>query len=1027
MMPFQKQKSGVEDAFVFMFDDDGRFEWGTYFGADSSDIARGLDIDKNDNIIIGGYSRSLKIHTSSESEQTANKGKEDIFLAKFRRDGRFVMSVLVGGSENDLCYDITVDKNGDMSFCGSTVSIDFPVTEYAMQEEIAGNNDAIMGKFSAFGKLQWSTYYGGRGEETSYGITADNENNIIVVGRTFSEDFPVSEYPVQHDLSGRSDAFAVKFYPDGRDIFWSTYFGGSSEEWGYGVTTDSRTTVYLCGDSDSEDLPIFGNAAQKELSSFLDGFIAKFCATNPKPDVQPNGYIVLCGSETVELDAGTGFEKYEWSTGDTTRKITVRFSGEYWVVVTDEKLCSGISDIVTVFVAPLPKPKISGKLNICLGDSTELDAGNFAEYRWSTGETSRKITVRRKGKFFVNVVDTNGCKGSDTVNVDILPSPEPQVIGPVSVCSESKGIIYQTPEIENHGYRWTISGGTIVSGQNIHKVTVNWGLAGNGRIQVEESDKETSCKTLAWLDVHISEGLEPEIQSNSGKFSFCEGDSISLNAGDGYYHYEWSTGDTTQILSVKNAGRYIVRVEDQGGCEGFDTVNVVVYPNPSPIISGDTKVCELETDVEYSVDLFEGHSYVWGISGGSIVSGSGTNSITVNWDTPAQGFVDITEINDTTGCTGYFRAIVDILANPSPVISYEPSTEICEGESVTLDAGEGYSKYLWSNGETTRFITVSDAGQYSVNVENEAGCTGNAQIFITVHPNPEKPTVSEIGKDVVSTEAYQYQWNKDGEPISGATGREYTPTVSGLYSVIVFNEFGCSAMSDPIDIWRGIATSDISLPDTIIGNTGELITIPITMTNSSNLDRVNANNFTAYINFNRTVLLPAEPYSVQYQDQSRKTISVSGTRTGEEGILSQLKFFAALGNEACTIISIDSLVWEGADVLINTENGIFCLENLCEANGTRLIFPSGEFLLSQNVPNPFSRSTTIDYELIENGMTTLEVYDSIGRKVKTLVNENQKAGKYSVVFYAENLPDGIYFYILKSFNKVVSKNMFHLK
>jgi hypothetical protein len=120
-------------------------------------------------------------------------------------------------------------------------------------------------------------------------------------------------------------------------------------------------------------------------------------------------------------------------------------------------------------------------------------------------------------------------------------------------------------------------------------------------------------------------------------------------------------------------------------------------------------------------------------------------------------------------------------------------------------------------------------------------------------------------------------------------------------------------------------------------------------------------------------------------------------------------------------------VWEGSDVQIKTENGLFCLNDLCEANGTRLIFPSGEFYLSQNVPNPFSRSTTIEYELIEDGLITLEVFDSIGRKVTTLVNEDQKAGEYSVVFYAENLPDGIYFYILKSFNKVVSKNMFHLK
>ena len=1024
---FQKNKSGVEDAFIFMFDDKGRFEWGTFFGSDSSDIARGLDIDKNDNIIIGGYSRSLKIHTTSESEQESNKGKDDIFLAKFRRDGEFVMSVLIGGSENDLCYDIAVDNNSDISFCGSSVSMDFPTSKFALQEEMSGNYDAIIGKVSAFGKLQWSTYYGGNKEETSYGMTADRDNNILVVGRTFSEDFPVSEYPVQHDLSGKSDAFAVKFYPDGRDIFWSTYFGGNSQEWGYGVTTDTRTTVYICGDSDSEDLPIIGNSAQKDLSSFLDGFIAKFCATNPKPNIQPNGYIILCGNETVELDAGSGFEKYKWSTGDTTRKITVKFSGDYWVVVTDDKLCSGISDVVSVYVAPLPKPKITGKLNICQGDSTSLDAGNYAEYRWSTGETSRKISVRRKGKFYVNVVDTNGCKGSDTVNVDILPSPEPKIIGPESVCSESKGIIYITSEAENHGYRWIVTGGTIITGQNTNKVTINWGQAGNGIIQVEESDKETSCKTIAWLDIHISEGLEPEIKSSSGKFSLCEGDSITLNAGDGYFKYEWSTSDTTQIISVKNAGRFIIRVEDQGGCEGFDTIQVVVYPNPSPVISGDIKVCESEMNVEYSVDSNDAHSYQWNISGGEIISGAETNRILVNWLSPTQGFVEITVTNDSTNCSGNTRTNVLVVANPTPSISIDPSTEICEGDSVILNAGEGYTKYLWSTGETTKEISVNTEGEYHVTVEDDAGCTGVDAVIIIVHPNPEKPIITEIGNDIVSTDADQYQWYKDGEIIAGATSKAYTPTVSGLYTIMVFNEFGCSSVSDPIDIWRGIAYANISLPDTIYGTTGELISIPITITQSGNLDRVQANKFIAYINFNRTVLLPAEPYTIEFQGQDRRTISITGTRQGDTGLLSELKFYAALGNEACSIISIDSLIWENADVQVSIENCVFCLNNLCEQNGTRLIMPTGEFMLGQNSPNPFSKSTTIEYELIENGYITLDVFDSIGRKISTLVNGNQEVGKYSVVFYAEDLPDGIYFYILKSYNKVVSKNMFHLK
>ncbi|MHB1688663.1 MAG: N-acetylmuramoyl-L-alanine amidase [Ignavibacteriaceae bacterium] len=85
-------------------------------------------------------------------------------------------------------------------------------------------------------------------------------------------------------------------------------------------------------------------------------------------------------------------------------------------------------------------------------------------------------------------------------------------------------------------------------------------------------------------------------------------------------------------------------------------------------------------------------------------------------------------------------------------------------------------------------------------------------------------------------------------------------------------------------------------------------------------------------------------------------------------------------------------------------------------------FVAGNFFLSQNYPNPFNPSTTIQYtvpsgEIINASrqlLTTLKVYDVLGREVATLVNENKSQGIYSVVFSAGNLPSGIYFYRLNA-------------
>jgi hypothetical protein len=90
------------------------------------------------------------------------------------------------------------------------------------------------------------------------------------------------------------------------------------------------------------------------------------------------------------------------------------------------------------------------------------------------------------------------------------------------------------------------------------------------------------------------------------------------------------------------------------------------------------------------------------------------------------------------------------------------------------------------------------------------------------------------------------------------------------------------------------------------------------------------------------------------------------------------------------------------------------------------------FSLSQNYPNPFNPSTTINYtiasgQLAGNNLVTLKIYDILGREVKTLVNEKQSAGSYSVSFNADKLASGIYFYTLRAGNFVQTKKMILLK
>jgi hypothetical protein len=85
------------------------------------------------------------------------------------------------------------------------------------------------------------------------------------------------------------------------------------------------------------------------------------------------------------------------------------------------------------------------------------------------------------------------------------------------------------------------------------------------------------------------------------------------------------------------------------------------------------------------------------------------------------------------------------------------------------------------------------------------------------------------------------------------------------------------------------------------------------------------------------------------------------------------------------------------------------------------------YYLSQNYPNPFNPITQIEYELPINGITTLVVYDILGDKIATLVNEEKAAGYYSVAFNASNLPSGVYFYTLNSKSFSRTKKMIVIK
>jgi hypothetical protein len=119
------------------------------------------------------------------------------------------------------------------------------------------------------------------------------------------------------------------------------------------------------------------------------------------------------------------------------------------------------------------------------------------------------------------------------------------------------------------------------------------------------------------------------------------------------------------------------------------------------------------------------------------------------------------------------------------------------------------------------------------------------------------------------------------------------------------------------------------------------------------------------------------------------------------------------------------------DIYEITSTSVKLIKHIITAVSNKFTPVPKNFMLYQNYPNPFNPSTTITYEIPKAGLVQLKIYDILGREIATLVNENQSAGKHSILFNTQAvnnpLASGIYFYRLKFGSSVLNKKMILLK
>ena len=261
---FQATFGGMPfDGFVAKLSSGGNsLIYGTYLGGSGWDDGDGIAVDAVGSAYVTGFTASTDFPTRHAYQET-NQGDYDAYVAKFNSTwGGLIYCTYLCGSFADDGNDITIDTDGAAYVTGRTLSPDFPpLVEPIKGMRSVSSTDVFVTKVAGHGdSLVFTTILEGDDDDYGYGIAVDTAGSVYVTGRTLSSDFPTFN-PYQGSLSGEYDAFVTKLSIDGADFLFSTYLGGSFDDFGFDIAVDIAGTVYVTGRTLSNDFPV-ANAFQ---------------------------------------------------------------------------------------------------------------------------------------------------------------------------------------------------------------------------------------------------------------------------------------------------------------------------------------------------------------------------------------------------------------------------------------------------------------------------------------------------------------------------------------------------------------------------------------------------------------------------------------------------------------------------------------------------------------------------------------------------------------------------------------------
>ncbi len=589
---------------------------------------------------------------------------------------------------------------------------------------------------------------------------------------------------------------------------------------------------------------------------------------NPLPVVQATAApAAICAGASTTLTA-TGAATYNWATLanpsvsiGTGASITVSPSTSISYITTGISSATCINmDTVTVTVNQLPNVMIAAATDtICNGDTLQLNANGATSYNWYISgnptviDTGNNILVFPVANttYVLQGTDGNSCQNNDTMVIAVSPAATISgITGTVSLCPGVTGVNYWVNNPVNTSYyQWTINNGTLGSGQGTDTASVDWPNSGTGSVIVTETTDQGCQSDPVVLPVTINTVLTPVAATGTQTLCGNQATGIvytNLNTPGSYYQWQISGGTITSANPDSN-GTVTVNWTATGPAtvylwyDELDTTatnvcfgtsdSIAVTINPVPVtsaIQGTNAICVFDT-ATYTVTNVSPDTYQWTVQNGTIISGSGTNSITVAWNTSGTYSVSVAETN-SFNCTGT-AVNQSVTVNPLPTVTITSTPQtICFGGTAQLQATGGIT-YSWSpsgslsstNTDTTSANPASTT-TYTVLVTDANGCKNTNNITLAVNSLPIVDAGATTGICIGNSTILQasggtsYAWNPStGLSSTNTDTTTASPNSTTLYTVIVTDNNSCSA-SDTVTVFVNLLPTADAGPSVSICN-----------------------------------------------------------------------------------------------------------------------------------------------------------------------------------------------------------------